>query len=164
MISIALLVSCIERVSRIDPKEMLAFSEFRQSAPTLQDRMERLNSGCRLIRFYRSRNGFVLSKDHVMKRGIPSLVLLALSLLSSTGCIYHRAGACSTCNGPIGCRPCRVAWQRGGTDYGAHLSHSEYRRDNQVGSGVASATVGYPYYTSRGPRDFLANNPPSIGR
>lgn len=25
-------------------------------------------------------------------------------------------------------------------------------------------TVGYPYYTLRGPRDFLVNNPPSIGR
>ncbi len=26
-----------------------------------------------------------------------------------------------------------------------------------------AATVAYPYYTTRGPRDFLAKNPPSIG-
>jgi hypothetical protein len=31
---------------------------------------------------------------------------------------------------------------------------------------VATAPIGavaYPYYTVRGPRDFLAKNPPSIG-
>ncbi len=27
----------------------------------------------------------------------------------------------------------------------------------------SAAAVGYPYYTNRGPRDFLLNNPPSIG-
>jgi hypothetical protein len=27
----------------------------------------------------------------------------------------------------------------------------------------ASAAITYPYYTVRGPRDFLAKNPPSIG-
>jgi len=29
--------------------------------------------------------------------------------------------------------------------------------------GPQSAQVAYPYYTTRGPRDFFANNPPSIG-
>jgi hypothetical protein len=29
--------------------------------------------------------------------------------------------------------------------------------------GPTSAQVTYPYYTNRGPRDFLAKNPPSIG-
>lgn len=29
--------------------------------------------------------------------------------------------------------------------------------------GPPSAQVAYPYYTTRGPRDFLINNPPSIG-
>ncbi len=107
---------------------------------------------------------FALLKDQVMKRGLPSLVLLALSILGSTGCLHRHANHCNTCNGPIGCRPCKIGWQRGGTDYGAHLSHSDYRHDNQVGSGVPGPTVGYPYYTSRGPRDFLVDNPPSIGR
>jgi hypothetical protein len=26
------------------------------------------------------------------------------------------------------------------------------------------AQVAYPYYTTRGPRDFLVDNPPTIGR
>lgn len=30
--------------------------------------------------------------------------------------------------------------------------------------GSPAPTVGYPYYTTRGPRDFLSSNPPSIGR
>ena len=30
-------------------------------------------------------------------------------------------------------------------------------------SGDATATVAYPYYTVRGPRDFFVNNPPSLG-
>lgn len=30
--------------------------------------------------------------------------------------------------------------------------------------GPPTAAVAYPYYTLRGPRDFLAPNPPSIGR
>jgi hypothetical protein len=29
--------------------------------------------------------------------------------------------------------------------------------------GPPTAQVAYPYYTTRGPRDFLLNNPPSIG-
>ena len=29
--------------------------------------------------------------------------------------------------------------------------------------GPATGTITYPYYTNRGPRDFLAKNPPSIG-
>jgi hypothetical protein len=145
-----------------------------------------------------------------MKRGLFSLALLAMSLVGSTGCVgLHRGhgfgqhNACNTCNGPIGCRPCRLGWQRGGTDYGAHLSHAgahrfdgthkghllhggglhgggllaglhgagsgglshaQYRADDQVGSGVPGPTVAYPYYTTRGPRDFLLDNPPSIGR
>ena len=30
-------------------------------------------------------------------------------------------------------------------------------------AGPATGAVTYPYYTTRGPRDFLAKNPPSIG-
>jgi hypothetical protein len=44
------------------------------------------------------------------------------------------------------------------------MTHAQYREDDQVGSGVAGPTVAYPYYTTRGPRDFLLDNPPSIGR
>jgi hypothetical protein len=33
----------------------------------------------------------------------------------------------------------------------------------QAPAGPATGAVTYPYYTTRGPRDFLAKNPPSIG-
>ena len=37
-----------------------------------------------------------------------------------------------------------------------------YMQDAGPG-GPSSATYGYPYYTTRAPRDFLMDNPPSIG-
>ena len=43
-------------------------------------------------------------------------------------------------------------------NYGHH-----YTRTYDGPPGPATAQVGYPYYTVRGPRDFLVNNPPSIG-
>jgi hypothetical protein len=44
-----------------------------------------------------------------------------------------------------------------GYKIGAH--HREY-----IGpQGPPTAQVAYPYYTVRGPRDFLIDNPPSIG-
>ena len=100
-----------------------------------------------------------------MKRGIRALALFGITLAMSSGCnLLHNHQKCNTCNAPIGCRPCNVGWQRGGTDYGAHLSHSQYRQDPNVGSGIPAPTTAYPYYTTRGPRDFFVNNPPSIGR
>lgn len=110
-----------------------------------------------------------------MKRVLLGLTL-ACSLLSSTGCNLLRNQACNDCNGPIGCRPCNLGWQRGGTDYQRFLSHSgghgghlsRYANAQPVGTGGAgagpTAQVAYPYYTTRGPRDFLMDNPPTIGR
>ncbi len=34
----------------------------------------------------------------------------------------------------------------------------------QINPGPPTGAVAYPYYTHRGPRDFLLDNPPSIGR
>lgn len=97
-----------------------------------------------------------------MKRAVMFLSVIS-SLLVSTGCLHHNR-YCNSCNGPIGCRPCRIGWQRGGTDYQASLSHSEYRQGGGAyAAGPAAAQVAYPYYTTRGPRDFLLNNPPTIG-
>jgi hypothetical protein len=42
--------------------------------------------------------------------------------------------------------------------------HHHYHREYIGPQGPSTAQVGYPYYTVRGPRDFLINNPPSIGR
>lgn len=47
---------------------------------------------------------------------------------------------------------------------GGHFHHGRGGYPNDVYSpGPPSAHVAYPYYTTRGPRDFLLNNPPSIG-
>jgi hypothetical protein len=45
-----------------------------------------------------------------------------------------------------------------------HLGHHHQSREYTGPQGPATAQVGYPYYTTRGPRDFLVDNPPSIGR
>jgi hypothetical protein len=97
-----------------------------------------------------------------MKRGTQALAVIGITMAIFSGC--HRLNRCNSCNGAIGCRPCNIGWQRGGTDYGAQLSHSQYRQDPNVGSGVSAPATAYPYYTVRGPRDFFTNNPPSIGR
>ncbi len=90
------------------------------------------------------------------------LVLGLMISLAATGCANRRA--CNECNGPLGCRPCQIGWQRGGHDYGRHLSYSNTGQAPEGAAGPAAAQVAYPYYTTRGPRDFLLNNPPTIGR
>lgn len=95
-----------------------------------------------------------------MKRAL--LVLGLVVSLAATGCASRRA--CNECNGPLGCRPCQIGWQRGGHDYGRHLSNSNYGQAPEGAVGGNSPQVAYPYYTVRGPRDFLVNNPPTIGR
>ncbi len=133
-----------------------------------------------------------------MKSGIRALALFGITMAMMSGCNFLERRHCNNCHGPLGCRPCRIGWQRGGTDYGAHLSGGHlaalhgmgghgvgghfagngaaghlagshagkeaYLQNNQVGSGVPGPAVAYPYYTVRGPRDFFADNPPSIGR
>lgn len=47
-----------------------------------------------------------------------------------------------------------------------HCLHHHHRNDGGMGEinpGPVSAQVTYPYYTTRGPRDFLAKNPMGIG-
>ena len=100
-------------------------------------------------------------RDKDMKRCLLAFSMLAV--LASTGCVLRRD--CNQCGVATGCRPCTIGWQRGGTDYQSHISHSRYPHHAQASAGAPqSATVGYPSYTTRGPRDFLADNPPSIGR
>ncbi len=33
----------------------------------------------------------------------------------------------------------------------------------EAAPGMSAGAVAYPYYTTRGPRDYFQNNPPSIG-
>ncbi len=121
-----------------------------------------------------------------MKR-VMLLVILASAVFSSQGC--NATNRQCNCGGPIGCRPCKMGWQRGGTDYQRFLSGhrgdncngncgqtcgvagghgGQYANAQPAGAGEASggpmAQVAYPYYTTRGPRDFFLDNPPTIGR
>ena len=75
----------------------------------------------------------------------------------------------SGCRG--GCQAGGLGWQQGGLDYSSHLQPGllGHRAGQNLNSqpftpGPPTAQVGYPYYTHRGPRDFLMANPPSIGR
>lgn len=92
-----------------------------------------------------------------MKRALSMLAAILL-VAASSGCGHDRMyrvqregaaglmrGSCTRC--PDVCRSCR----RGGGDPGGFTP------------GPPVGAVTYPYYTLRGPRDFLASNPPSIG-
>ena len=78
------------------------------------------------------------------------------------GCGYH-GGRTGCVTGPIG-------WQQGGLNYSSHLNpgflghHAAGNLNNRpFTAGPPSAQTAYPYYSVRGPRDFLLNNPPTIG-
>lgn len=105
-----------------------------------------------------------------MKRALLGMALV-VGLLSSTGCKTLNHNNCNNCNGNVGCRPCNLGWQRGGTDHqrflgnnGSHVAPNGSHGGGANGGGGPAAQVAYPYYTVRGPRDFLASNPASIGR
>lgn len=112
-------------------------------------------------------------------------------LAGSTGCLHHQTH-CKSCDvgGPCGCQACSGGGHAGGAyaggEYGeggpgmhhggrhggifgklkaAHYANRGWRHQTpETGpEGPPSATVGYPYYTLRGPRDFFADNPPTIG-
>ena len=53
---------------------------------------------------------------------------------------------------------------RPGTHGTPGFGHHPHSRSYVGPPGPATAQVAYPYYTVRGPRDFLLDNPPSIGR
>lgn len=69
---------------------------------------------------------------------------------------------CRWCGG-AGCRAC------GGSGFCAALAtgfcpHAGgYPEMPNFNPGPPAGQTAYPYYTARGPRDFLLNNPPSIG-
>jgi hypothetical protein len=86
-------------------------------------------------------------------------VLLAAA---STGCVhghglFHHKSACDTCHGS-GCQGCGIL---GGGGLAGHFA--AHHCDPGTVSGPPAAQVAYPYYTVRGPRDFLLDNPPPLG-
>jgi hypothetical protein len=52
----------------------------------------------------------------------------------------------------------------GGAHHTPGYPHHHFHREYVGPQGPPTAQVAYPYYTIRGPRDFLLDNPPSIGR
>lgn len=102
-----------------------------------------------------------------MKR---ALLLVAFVCLTSLGCQTHGRmanRACSSC-GPVfghghranlacnsGCNP------RSSPDYVPYIAKDYYRQMEPAGPPVPQ--YAYPYYTVRGPRDFLLNNPSPLG-
>jgi hypothetical protein len=101
----------------------------------------------------------------------------ATLLMTSTGCAlcdgmfgcHKPGGGCNGCDGGGcgdggGCANCD-----GGHGCLANgcVPHGPLPRGaggTYVGpEGPPTGAVAYPYYTTRGPRDFLINNPPSIG-
>jgi hypothetical protein len=90
------------------------------------------------------------------------VALFAVVLCAAgTGCITGRGhaghnAACNACDGG-GCQHCGIFG--GGGLAGRLAAH----HDPGVMSGPPTAQVVYPYYTVRGPRDFLLDDPPSLG-
>ncbi|QDS93023.1 hypothetical protein FF011L_17780 [Roseimaritima multifibrata] len=75
---------------------------------------------------------------------------------------------CQSCQSgvAVGCRPGPLRWQQGGLNYSEGLATGHMAQGSNTrpaNPGPASGTVAYPYYTTRGPRDFLLDNPPTIG-
>ena len=109
----------------------------------------------------------------------------------SRGCGYGHegpgscgGGGCSSCGGggvDGGCADCGMASneydgapgaggmaRNGGRHHvdGGHPMVQQRRNaggEHQFQSGPPTGGVSYPYYTNRGPRDFLAKNPRGIG-
>lgn len=95
------------------------------------------------------------------------LTIAILALLSFTpGCLQRNT--CppdSQCGcGGTGCGGVLGALTGGPISQGIHATQGWRHQRPELGPpGPPTGTVGYPYYTLRGPRDFLAGNPPSIG-
>lgn len=112
-----------------------------------------------------------------MKRALFGLMAMA-SLALATGCstVGNCGSGCAEGCGPAGCG---VAGGLGGGEYcgadGCDMDpcHPRLRPLKRAGGrhggydagayGPPTAASAYPYYTTRGPRDFFEPNPPSIG-
>ena len=89
------------------------------------------------------------------------------------GCAHHKAnqGCRDGCNG--GCNRCGVFGGNAMTangepcgPFGGHLMGGGCPQNPRAYVGPAgppTAAVTYPYYTTRGPRDFLLDQPQTIG-
>ncbi|MEX0937442.1 MAG: hypothetical protein WDZ59_06245 [Pirellulales bacterium] len=114
-----------------------------------------------------------------MRRASYAMAVL-VAMIGGTGCcplkhyLVHGGdcGACVDCGGGAhlggaGCTECAggLAGAHGDGSGGHPLLH-HHGPPATLGQqgGPPSGTVSYPYYTTRGPRDFLQKNPPGLGR
>ena len=76
----------------------------------------------------------------------------------------HCVGNCAGCGHGLfsGCERCPHCGLGCGLLGKHHKQYTDIGAQNSP-SGPPTGTVAYPYYTTRGPRDFFAANPPSIG-
>lgn len=106
-----------------------------------------------------------------------ALVLAAAVMMAgAAGCAVHRPkshcgvdGCGSGCNGACN-GACDGDCDDGHVNCKPALFHGSQCRYGECGpndpgdpAGPPTGAVTYPYYTTRGPRDFLANNPPGVG-
>lgn len=82
----------------------------------------------------------------------------------SEGCGQGNCGcqSCPHCGGQ-GCNACCHGNTAVNGVVGAVLDCAQSDAAYGFNPGPAVAQTAYPYYTTRGPRDFLMKNPPSIG-
>jgi len=78
------------------------------------------------------------------------------------GCCDASCGCDSGgCCGDSGCGPCQTAIGKLASGFCPHSNG--YPEAYNFNPGPPVGQTAYPYYTTRGPRDFLQNNPPTIG-
>lgn len=87
-------------------------------------------------------------------------ILICAALIVAAGASAVQADDCQSCRTP--------AFRFSG--HGGFLQSASSRGDfwkclraPEEPRGPQTGQYAYPYYTTRGPRDFLRNNPPSIG-
>lgn len=83
--------------------------------------------------------------------------LAVAMMICSVGCTGLRRGGC----GPGGCG---IGGGHGGHGGGGCSSCGAGGGYGEMAPDYSGANVAYPYYTTKGPRDYFLNNPPSIGR
>jgi hypothetical protein len=82
--------------------------------------------------------------------------MLAVSLFLLSGSLGCHHNLCQQCGGH--------GSGGGGTGHPSPVARLPHNYDPNAGPyGPPTATYAYPYYTTRAPRDFLQDNPMSIG-
>ena len=94
-----------------------------------------------------------------MKRALFVLLMVAV-VAGLTGCVQDRM-----CCRPNAC-PCNVFANTGGICDGMGCNpyaRAAMRQQQPMNPGPPTGAVTYPYYTTRGPRDFLARDLRPLG-